>query len=131
MPNDEPLKKLIEDFGKFPIGTCFDKGEPRLLVTAVDIAEGITVTFDSYKKSDSKRKTEYRSGEKYGRTKNCKYLDRKEDDSDRIVIEYDEGIQIEHIMASGTLPEFYDHKEICKRSFWDGGILSNTPLREL
>ena len=44
--NEEPLKKLIENFGKFPIGTCIDKGEPRLLVTAVDIAEGITVTFD-------------------------------------------------------------------------------------
>ena len=45
--NEEPLKKLIENFGKFPIGTCIDKGEPRLLVTAVDIAEGITVTFDT------------------------------------------------------------------------------------
>jgi NTE family protein len=67
--NDEPLKKRIEEFGKFPIGTRFDKGEPRLLVTAVDIAEGITVTFDSYKKSDGKRKTVYYPGRKYGRKK--------------------------------------------------------------
>ena len=78
--NEEPLKKLIEKFGKFPIGTCIDKGEPRLLVTAVDIAEGITVTFDSYKKSDGKRKTVYRPGEKYRHIKNSKCFDRKEDD---------------------------------------------------
>ena len=129
--NEEPLKKLIENFGKFPIGTCIDKGEPRLLVTAVDIAEGITVTFDSYKKSDGKRKTVYSPGEKYRHIKNSKYFDRKEDDSNQIVIEYDEGIRIDHIMASGTLPDFYDPIEICKRSFWDGGILSNTPLKEL
>ncbi len=131
MLNEEPLKKLIVDFGKFPVGTCIDKGEPRLLVTAVDIAEGITVTFDSYKKSDGKRKTVYRPGEKYRHIKNSKYFDRKEDDSNQIVIEYDEGIQIDHIMARGTLPDFYDPIEICKRSFWDGGILSNTPLKEL
>jgi NTE family protein len=127
--NEEPLQKQIEIFGTFPIGTSFDKGEPRLLVTAVDIAEGITVTFDSYKKSDGKRKTVYYSGGKYGRKKYSK----------QIIIEYEDGITIDHVMASGTLPELYDPKEICKdpdneickRKFWDGGLLSNTPLREL
>ena len=34
-------------------------------------------------------------------------------------------------MASGTLPGIYDPKEIGNREFWDGGILSNTPFREL
>jgi predicted acylesterase/phospholipase RssA len=34
-------------------------------------------------------------------------------------------------MASGTLPEYYDPKIISNRKFWDGGLLSNTPLREL
>ena len=34
-------------------------------------------------------------------------------------------------MASNTLPESYDPKEISGRKFWDGGLLSNTPLREL
>ena len=48
-----------------------------------------------------------------------------------IVIEYENGITIEQVMASGTIPELYDPKEICKRKFWDGGLLSNTPLREL
>jgi NTE family protein len=136
--NDEPLQKQIEIFGAFPIGTSFDKGEPRLLVTAVDIAEGITVTFDSYKKSDGKRKTVYYSGGKYGRKKE-EYRSNDKDNSKQIVIEYENGITIEQVMASGTIPEFYDPKgickdsknDICKRKFWDGGLLSNTPLREL
>lgn len=62
--NDAPFREQIERFGDFPIATRFDKGEPRLLVTAVDIAEGIAVTFDSYKKSDGKRKTVYYPGTK-------------------------------------------------------------------
>jgi NTE family protein len=65
MLNGEPLQKQIETFGAFPIKSSFDKGESRILVTAVDIAEGITVTFDSYKKPDGKRKTVYYSGGKY------------------------------------------------------------------
>ena len=54
---------------------------------------------------------------------------------------------LRHVMASGTLPDFYDYAEIPLdptvkqngqdenseeiRYFWDGGLLSNTPLREL
>ena len=121
--NDEPLKKQIEEFGKFPIGTRFDKGQPRLLVTAVDIAEGIVVTFDSYKKTDGKRKTVYYSRRKYGR--------KDGDNSKPIVIEYEDGITLDQVMASGALPELYDPKEIGGRKFWDGGVLSNTPLKEL
>jgi hypothetical protein len=34
-------------------------------------------------------------------------------------------------MASASLPEFYDYEKINGREFWDGGILSNTPIREL
>ena len=77
--NDEPLKRQIQEFGKFPIGTKFDNGQPRLLVTAVDIAEGITVTFDSYKKADGKRKTGYYPGRKYGHTKEGKYSNNNKD----------------------------------------------------
>ena len=43
----------------------------------------------------------------------------------------DNGITIDHVMASGTLPEFYDYRYINGRKFWDGGLLSNTPFREL
>jgi predicted acylesterase/phospholipase RssA len=129
--NEEPLKKKIEEFGKFPIGTCIDKGEPRLLVTAVDIVEGIPVTFDSYKKSDGKRKTLYYPRTKYGFKKHQESKNNNKNDSKPIIIEYEDGITLEHIMASGTLPELYDPKEICNRIFWDGGLLSNTPLQEL
>ena len=126
MLNDVPLQLQIEAFGDFPIATSLDKGEPRLLVTAVDIAEGITVTFDSYKKSDGKRKSVYYPGRKYGLKK-----EEEEKNSKPIVIEYEDGITLQQVMASGTLPEYYDAKEIGGRMFWDGGILSNTPLKEL
>jgi NTE family protein len=34
-------------------------------------------------------------------------------------------------MASSTLPEVYAYEEIEGRKFWDGGLISNTPIREL
>ena len=34
-------------------------------------------------------------------------------------------------MASASKPEFYDYEEISGHKFWDGGMLSNTPIREL
>jgi NTE family protein len=133
--NDAPLKEQIKIFGGgFPIATSFENAQPRLLITAVDIAEGITVTFDSYKKSDGTRKTVYYSGRKYGRNKEeyrSNNNSNNKDDSKPIVIEYKDGITLEHVMASGTVPDFYDPKEINGRKFWDGGLLSNTPLREL
>ena len=42
-----------------------------------------------------------------------------------------EGIKVQQVMASASLPEFYEYEEIDGRKFWDGGILSNTPIREL
>jgi predicted acylesterase/phospholipase RssA len=138
--NDLPLQERIKEFGAFPIATSFENNQPRLLITALDIAEGITVTFDSYKKEDGTMKTTYFPGRKYGYTKkgldtnnnnNNKSKKNEEDDSDPIVIKYENGIELEHVMASGTLPELYDPKVISKRKFWDGGLLSNTPLREL
>jgi NTE family protein len=42
-----------------------------------------------------------------------------------------EGIKVQHVTASASLPEFYDYEEISGHKFWDGGILSNTPIREL
>jgi NTE family protein len=35
------------------------------------------------------------------------------------------------MMASGAFPTAFDYEKIGGRGFWDGGILSNTPLREL
>ncbi len=135
--NELPLKERIKEYGEFPIATSFESDQPRLLITALDIAEGITVTFDSYKKEDGTMKTTYFPGRKYGYSKkrvptnNNKSKNNYEADSDPIVIKYENGIELEHIMASGTLPGLYDPKIISKRKFWDGGLLSNTPLREL
>lgn len=131
-----PLKESIQRFAKLlPIATAFHKNnhkEPRLLVFSVDVLEGETVTFDSYPKFDGSRKSEY-----------GKY----DAGSYQHVIKYP-GITIDHVMASGTLPEFYDYAEVPIdqttedenlykknksriRYFWDGGLLSNTPFREL
>ena len=32
---------------RFPISTSYEDDQPRLILTAVDVAEGIPVTFDS------------------------------------------------------------------------------------
>ncbi len=37
----------------------------------------------------------------------------------------------EHIMASGALPPAFGAVEIGKRHYWDGGLVSNTPLTEV
>ncbi len=47
------------------------------------------------------------------------------------VIKYDEGIGVKHLIASSCVPESYAYEDIDGRKFWDGGILSNTPIREL
>jgi NTE family protein len=129
--NDEPLIKKLDEFGKFPIRSCFDNAEPRLLVTAVDIANGSTVTFDSYEKLDGIRKSEYYPDDNYGYNGYTKRDTKNKDESEPVVIKYENGISAEHVMASGTLPDVYDPRVICNRKFWDGGLLSNTPLTEL
>ena len=137
-------------------------------MVAVDVADGIPVTFDSYAKADGSRKTEY------GRY--LKQQDGKEIGFERI-IRYNDGITLDQVMASGCFPVNFDYallevesyfshdsvsnndlpqrsendggnrigtgtssptdrdfggqyrKEI--RHFWDGGLLTNTPLAEL
>ena len=53
--SNEPLKRSLERFAKFPISTTYEDDQPRLILTAVDVAEGIPVTFDSYPKEDGHR----------------------------------------------------------------------------
>jgi NTE family protein len=113
--DNQPLRNSIEKFAKFPMATSYEKGEPRLLVISVDAAEGTTVTFDSYEKEQGRRETEY-GDSVLGKP---------------VVIKYNEGIGINHLMASSTLPEVYTYEDIEGRKFWDGGVLSNTPIREL
>jgi NTE family protein len=142
--SSKPLQESIEKYAEFPIATEFSNNggsllqqqqQPRLLVFSVDVAEGETITFDSYPKADGSRIS------KYGK-------------DNKIVIDYNDGITIDQVMASNTLPEFYDYAPIgidskvdikdqdesCRaditdkektRYFWDGGLLSNMPFREL
>ena len=108
------LRKTLSDprFAKFPVATS--SSEPRLLIVSTDIADGATIIFDSYSRESKYGRIDNRSGE---------YLERK--------IIYDKGIEISHVMASSCIPLFYEYEEIQGRKFWDGGVLSNTPLREV
>jgi NTE family protein len=137
--SNDPLRRSLERFAKFPIATAQEEGQPRLILTAVDVAEGLPVTFDSYPKEDGRRKTEY------GR-----FI--REDDKEigfEHVIQYDGGITADHVMASGSFPVNFDFAKMQVRSydssnrindipykkelryFWDGGLMTNTPLMQL
>ena len=48
--DNKKLKESIKEYVKSSILTDYNKNEPRLLVFAVDVAEGKTVTFDSLSK---------------------------------------------------------------------------------
>jgi NTE family protein len=134
--NNDRLRKTMEEFLSEPIATSFDEKQPRLLVFSVDVAEGKTITFDSYRKSGVSE-SEYPKDERMANPNH--------------VVSYP-GITIDHVMASGSLPLFYNYSKVPIkyspknsstkytassnneeniRYFWDGGLLSNTPLREL
>ena len=123
--NKQPLQKSIEKFVKFPIATNYEKGEPRLLIVSVDATEGTPIAFDSYEKGKDLNGKEIRKTVYYGQSR------QEEKQQQPTVIEYDDGIKIQHVMASASLPEFYEYEEISGHKFWDGGILSNTPIKEL
>jgi predicted acylesterase/phospholipase RssA len=145
------LKETINRSIKFPIASSLDRKEPRLLAISVDVEEGETVTFDSYvkEKGTDTRKSEYGDYKPGDNGKKGTY---------ERTIRYDKGIMPEHIMASASVPEHYDYTLVPKEydytaetkeeedeksidmqnndlenysRFWDGGVLSNTPLREL
>ena len=136
--SNEPLKRSLEKFAKFPIATSYQNNEPRLLLVSVDVQEGSTVVFDSYEKEDGARKTEYgRFGPEFARGPNDR-------EGYEHVISHNDGIEVDFVLASGSVPVNYDYTElgvedsngrhgITKevRYFWDGGIIANTPLREV
>jgi len=110
------LKRTLERFADFPIMTSpIKRKEPRLLLVTVDVKTGDAVTFDSYSKQTS-------------------YHDNKN------IISSPNGIEIDHALATGTFPDFFDYpkfkvemegKNNEEHIFWDGGFRSNTPLREV
>jgi NTE family protein len=44
---------------------------------------------------------------------------------------YNENITINHVLASAAVPKHYSYVYINGNKYWDGGILSNTPVREV
>lgn len=135
--DNTPLKESIKQYVKFPIATSFfpeeKKPQPRLLMVSVDVVTGAIVTFDSYEKDDKgTRSSEF---EDYAKEDNNENGDRE-----KITMIYREGIEADHVIASSSVPINYDYAEVKRdygddskgtRKFWDGGLLSNTPLREL
>ena len=154
--DNQPLKKSIGEFVTEPIATCYSEHnyeqsnehntifkQPRLLLVSVDIEEGTSVVFDSYSKDKhvDKRYSNYKS-EVIGKDKK---------NNIEKIIKYDKGITVDHIIASASVPINYDYTILevdvhpsryintnnnisnnkHKGYFWDGGLLSNSPLREL
>jgi predicted acylesterase/phospholipase RssA len=134
-----PLKRSLERFAKFPIATTFDEKDPltqpRLILVSVDVAEGEPVIFDSYEREDGSRKSEYgkyilQNGREVGFTH---------------IIKYNEGITADQVIASASVPinfayttlEVESYSNVSSkyekniRYFWDGGIMSNTPLTQV
>jgi NTE family protein len=153
--NNERFRESIKAFAQFPIATTsdhdFDNKEeivgPRLLTVAVDVLDGSTVTFDSYNYKGKRclicwrefdrndKLIEHVNSSHRGNIKDNKLrwsvYGQEGDNNDRGAIFYNEGIDLTHVMASGAFPTAFDYEKIDGRGFWDGGILSNTPLREL
>jgi NTE family protein len=154
--DNRPLKESLEKFAKFPISTSFENGEPRLLLVAVDVQELTPVVFDSYEKEDGTRKSEYGRYRrvKFGRSEK----DQENTEGFEHIIRYDDGVTSDFVLASCSVPVNYDYTKLqvesrvlvggeqgdtdynirsfssnsntSLRSFWDGGLLANTPLRQ-
>jgi NTE family protein len=136
--SNHPLKQSVRDYVSEklkPADPDHAINEPRLLLCSVDVEEGETVVFDSY--SDK-----------------SKYAYDKDKKEYKYTLNYKQGLGVEHILASASIPllfdyqwipEDYDYQKYARgeeqykdhpahkkfRPFWDGGLLSNTPIREL
>src|SRR5438094_1695522 len=157
--DNKPLKESLEKFARFPISTSFEKGEPRLLLVAVDVQEATPVVFDSYEKEDGTRKSEYG---RFGRIKSDGSTKNPENEAFEHLIRYEDCIKSDFVLASCSVPVNYDYTRLnvenrtlavggqydntamgdnnrpssssndgnSLRFFWDGGLLANTPLRQ-
>ena len=119
--SNEPLRESLvhvdedrEEFVKFPLTTSFENREPRFLAISVDLQHAKAVTFDSYSKKSVFQAYNPDNG-----------------NYEELTVNYDKGIMPEHVMASASFPVYFNYEVVDGRNFCDGGILSNTPLREL
>jgi NTE family protein len=114
--SNEQLRKSLERFAKFPIASAFEENQPRLILVAVDVADGAPVVFDSYAKEDGSRKTEY------GRY--FKQQDGKEVGFEH-VIRYNDGITVDQVMASGCYPVNFDYTLLDVESYYHQGSVND------
>jgi len=158
--DNRPLKESLEKFAKFPISTSFENNEPRLLLVAVDVQDLTPVVFDSYEKEDGTRKSEYgKYGRvKFGRSENdqedtegfehvIRYDDGIKADfvlaSCSVPVNYDyTRLNVENRVLVGegqgdnldtgdnNGPSSSSNGNSSLRSFWYGGLLANTLLRQ-
>jgi NTE family protein len=137
------LADTLQKFTSFPIKT--QEGEPRFLLVSIDVQSGDTVTFDSYGKIVKDKNNEVKRNQENGipmtecKSEYGQYDIYSNDYEHRI--SYPKDIPIEHVLASSAFDLLFDYpmfeddnsKGVSKnkRVFWDGGYLSNTPLREV
>jgi len=159
--DNQPLKKSIELFIPHPIKTNYNDKikQPRLLMISVDVQEGTSVVFDSYPKDKDGniRMSQYKSENQDDDVDNdesvqktIKYNEGIKSEhiiaSASVPINYDyttleAEIGSETTAAEKAISTVVENKSIqnsintsnnkTTRYFWDGGLLSNTPLREL
>jgi NTE family protein len=122
------LKESCRNYINFPIKTDYKNGDPRFLLVTIDVQSGDTVSFDS-----SDDKTEYKE---YDEEEEEAEGNKSNEDYDH-VIKHPKGIEWDQLSTTFSMADLYryatlrDEKSQRKRTFWDGGLLSNTPLREL
>ena len=117
------------------IKTDSKEQEPRLLFVTVDVQSGDTISFDSYD-----TRTRY---DEYDENAEQKKEDKdKKDNEYTHLIRYPDGIEWDQLSTTFSMPDLYryatlEDKSLAhekgekKRAYWDGGVSSNTPLREL
>jgi NTE family protein len=133
-----PLRNYLSKFVDFPIKTSLEKGQPRLLLTSVDIQDYATpVVFDSYEKQhDAPINRSTTIVERKEGKDNSRWYSEYGNSENRHIVFYD-GIGPDQVLASALGKYAIDHPHIedrttgTMRQLWDGGYLSNTPLREL
>jgi len=86
----EAMEQTVAEF-LGPTRSYGQRKEPRLIVTAVDVAAGRPVPFDNFEGA----------------------------------------VTAKQIVASGSLPPWFPATKIGGSEYWDGGLWSNTPLREV
>lgn len=157
--DNKPLKESLEKFAKFPISTSLEKSEPRLLLVTVDVQDATPVVFDSYEKEDGTRKSEYgRYGRinldgsaKNQETEAFEHVIRYKDGitsdfvlaSSSVPVNYDYtklSVESRTLVVEGQFddtaaencpsPASFSSSSTSLRSFWDGGLLANTPLSQ-